>query len=288
MNIDNIDLRSNGLTVANLSFNDPGATNPYIMKNLYGLDADEITNTFLPGGANITNGLRLKSREVVMRIVLNPDFSAQTYSDLRDAIYKAIASNITGQVTIRFKEGLTTKAEVTGFVTKFEVPHSEPEPEIQITVFCEDGLLRDPVDTVLTSQYTGSYSTGQLFDVVDDDSTAPHGFYMAVKFNSTVSWFRIEGNGFNTGWSFQVDAQQWGGGSNFQVNDELHIHSVPGVRTCYAYNASGGNFFGMADRIRPYSIWPMLYPGETSFRFMSSGGSWNIHYLYHNKAYWGV
>jgi hypothetical protein len=47
MKITNIDLLSSDDTlVANFSFRDPGTINPYIVKEIVGLDADEIVPKF--------------------------------------------------------------------------------------------------------------------------------------------------------------------------------------------------------------------------------------------------
>ena len=289
MNIDNIDIRNENGVFANLSFNDPGATNPYIMRNLYGLDADEISATFLPGGDNQTYGLRMKQREVVMRIVLNPDWSSQSYSQLRDNLYKSIAATRTGKLTLSFKLGSTITAEVSGFVTKFEVPHSEPDPELQITLLCEDGLLRDPNVTDLTGQFSGSY--GNLEDLIftEPDSTAPHGFTFAINITSSLASFSLGSTTSDTPkWEFWINSLQWGGGSGFSPGDRVYIISEDGNRQCYAYDASSGNTYGLADRIQPYSIWPKIFPGENKLGMRSNGGSWTIRHLYYNKSYWGV
>lgn len=289
MNIDNIDIRNENGVFANLSFNDPGATNPYIMRNLYGLDADEISSTFLPGGSNQSYGLRMKQREVVMRIVLNPDWSSQSYSQLRDNLYKSIAASRIGKLTLSFKLGATTIAEVSGFVTKFEVPHSEPDPELQITLLCDDGLLRDPSVTFLTNQFPGSYSSSTELIFTEPDSTAPHGFTFAINFTSTVTWFSLGAEiAASNFYEFKVNAALWGGGANFSAGDRLYIISEDGNRQCYGYDASTGNTYGLADRIQPYSIWPKIFPGENKLGMRSSGGSWTIRELYYNKAYWGV
>ncbi len=89
MKITNIDLLSSaGINMAHFSFRDPGATNPYIVKEIIGLDADAIIPKFY--GLSQTSSskyysLSLEGREIVLSIALNPRFNlGETYSGLRD------------------------------------------------------------------------------------------------------------------------------------------------------------------------------------------------------------
>src|SRR4029077_11294562 len=127
-----------------LSKSDPSAQ--YMVRNMIGLDTEELIPRFY--GFGLVTGpkyydFKLKPRLIVIRIVLNPRFNIdESYSDVRDTLYRAISAARTGLVTLQFNSGGTTVAQIMGFITKFEVPYFTPLPEVQITVRCDDPMFR--------------------------------------------------------------------------------------------------------------------------------------------------
>src|SRR5215510_8111613 len=138
MRISNITLNANESEICDFGFRDPTTRNQYIAKAIIGLDSDEIVSKFYAFGLDSKNrfyDLAIKEREVVIRIALNPNrVISDTYSDLRDDLYKAISASRTGEVQLYFYSGATLIAELSGFITKFEVPHFSKIAEVQITI----------------------------------------------------------------------------------------------------------------------------------------------------------
>jgi len=278
MKITNIDLcDSNDKVVANLSFRDPSSSNPYIAKTIIGLDADEIISRFY-GVSKVSNSkyykLTLEKREIVLRIVLNPDFSMQSYSDLRDEIYKFISSSRTGKIRLNFNEGTSPVAYVSGFVTKLEAPHFTEMPEIQITMICEDPMLRGVKKVVAINSPTVKSS----LKVTDPFSTAPHGFKFNVKFTAASPTFVLKDSA-TPEWSFTVTPL-----AGFVINDELYFSSEYSNK--YLYMIKAGAKIHLADKIQSDSIWPILFPGDNIFKTADELFTWN--YLEYYPAYWGV
>lgn len=294
MNIDNIDLMSYaGISSINLSFNDPAAANPYQMKNLYGLDAEDIGMKYIgydPSGNHLHHTLFLKKREVVMRIQLNPDFSYQSYSELRDDVYRLVNAGRTGKLTLHFNEGLTNLAEISGFVSKVEVPITTETPELQITMTCREPLLKSPTDIPIDT--TGF---GQSFQIVDNLSTAPHGLKMRLDwtdYSGSNPAFRMGDAAIvGTGdWEFflrmydLLGTQQ----SGFVPGDSIELSSEENNR--YVNLIRGGSTYPIADLVMPNSFWPTIYPGVNDFHILSSLGGirWSWVSLSHRYSYWGV
>lgn len=284
MNITSIDLVSSSGVVANLSFKDPGATNPYIMKNLYGLDADEILASYVPGAAGTPKNysLSMRKREVVMRIVLNPDFSTKTYSDLRDDLYRLVQSSRTGTVTLNFKQDAIVKASISGFVSKFEVPVTQQEPELQITLNCTEPVLLDPNETILNHA-----SFGSSFTITDNVSTAPHGVRFGIRFLGNVSSWRISNNSAGDEWNFAITTAIWPLGYGTASGDEFHVSSVYNDKQCYAIDFGTGTQYGVANVLQQFSQWPIILPGANPFYVTPSTG-WEWLYFKYNNAYWGI
>lgn len=282
MKVTSIDIfASNSNSTINVSYRDPAGQNPYVAKSIIGLDADEITSMFYRVSDQSNKkyyNLSLKKRDVVMQIGLNPDFSLdKTYSDLRDDLYKLIASSRTGSIQLHFKDGVTKVAAISGFITKFEAPQFTKTPEVQLTISCTDPMLKalTPVNedvTVLDPSFTS---------IVDDKSTSPHGFRFGMIFTSTSSGFTIQ-DILGPSWAFEVDLT----GSplvNFVVGDELHFSSENNNR--YLYLIRGFNVIHLVDRIIPTSVWPILFPGENNFICINPV---NWDYITYYPTYWGV
>lgn len=286
MKLTNIALYSNNVEVANFSFRNPGSVNPYVAESIVGLDADEIVPKFYGVSAADSqkyHTLSLNKREIKVLVSLRPDYAQnKTHSDLRDDLYKAIASSRTGTIQLRFNNAGTTVAAISGFVTKFESPHFTKTPQVQMTIACDDSMLRALDCIVVDETYLGVTNT-----IVDPDSTAPHGF----KFNMIVDEIANEllirdfvVVDVDPKWSFEIIY-------DFLVDDELFFSSEIGDR--YLYIIRGVSTIHLIDKITPGSMWPILFPGANDLQFdltVTAGGvsgfSWGSMTYY--PTYWGV
>jgi hypothetical protein len=152
MKLTNITILPDGSSLGcDLSFRDPGRANPFNIKGVFGLDADQIVPRYYGSSGRTSEGsegsgssvqnyynLMLVKRDIVFRIELNPQFSNnESYSDLRDRLMKMIASSRTGAVTIQFKNENEIVAMTKGFIVKFEAATSTNSPEVQLSIVCE-------------------------------------------------------------------------------------------------------------------------------------------------------
>lgn len=283
MNITSVDMyNSSGVLIASLSFRDPSARNPYIARAIVGLDADEIVARFY-GISQQSRAryysLTLEKRDVVIRISLNPNFASQTYSDLRDNLYKMIASSRTGLIELRFNNKLGSVAHVYGFIKKFEAPHFNEQPEVQITMECDDPILRglDRVEPIAVPTQLSSAT------ITDDLSTAPHGFIFDVTFTAPSPSFIIEESA-TPEWAFIVTPGTIGANTGFVTDDHLFYSSEAGNK--YLYMIRGGNTIHLVDKVIPESIWPIIFPGPNFFESADEQFIWN--HVSYFPAYWGI
>lgn len=276
MKITSVEIRpANSSNVCILSFRDPKRQSKYNIKALVGLDADEIVSRSYGVSGGFYN-MTLTQRNVVARIELNPQFSLdETYSDLRDNLYRMISSSRTGLVQILFKNGVDSIAEVSGTVTKFEAAHDTNIPEVQITINCPDPILR--ALTRVNVNVSGFNS--ELITVKDTVSTAPHGLQAEVKVLSVVDKLVIV-DPSNSSWSFTVDIS-----GNFAVNDVIYFSSE--YNNKYIHMMRAGVKTSLADVIMPLSVWPTMFPGDNQFSLVNpSFFSWQAISYY--NTYWGV
>lgn len=281
MRVTNVALYSNYVEAINFSLRNSDPTAQYMVRTILGLDADDLIPKFYGFGLATKPkfyNFGMKPRDIVMRIVLNPRFNLdESYSDVRDELYKAISSNRTGLIVLHFRSGATTVSRIMGFITKFEVPYFERLPEVQITVHCNDPLFR-AINPVI---YTPSeLNTTNPILVADSLSTAPHGFHFQVTFKATAPSFTIQDVATNPEWVFTVTPN-----GGFQSGDVLDFSSDYGDK--FLYMVRGGVTTHLMDRIAPGSIMPMIFPGHNEFYFVNIAQiDWNT--LDYYAAYWGV
>lgn len=261
-----------------LSFRDPGRGNPYNVKTIVGLDADDITPRFYgPGNAPFYD-LSIEKRVLVARIVLNPRPGLnESYSSLRDNLYKIISSSRTGLVQILFKNGTDIIASVSGFVTKMEAAHFEKEQQVQISFSCPDPMLRAPVPVSIP---IGGLNPA-LLQLTDDLSTAPHGFAFALHMVNNLADLAISLSG-DTSWSFNVIPA-----GGFLYDDMLYFSSEYNNKYLYIIRPGVVDPIYLADKIVAGSVWPVMFPGENPFVFTHPTDVVFQSITYY-PTYWGV
>jgi hypothetical protein len=266
----------NSTDIMILSFRDPTRRNAFNIKEITGLDADEIlAQPHVGTGSSKEYTLFTQNRNVVFLISLNPrQGEGESHSDLRDAIYKAVSSSRAGAVDLYFKNGSEVVATLSGFVSKIEAPHFARTQEVTLTIFCRDALLKAPkpisIDVKdLNPEYT---------IISDTRSTAPHGMTYSVKFNSALPELTLSDP--DNEWYFGINPKAING---FSVNDILYVSSE---KSKYVYVMRNGVKSYVADGIVPGSSWPIIFPGYNIFKFDTFTVSWDeISYF---QTYWGV
>lgn len=281
MRITDIELYSStNVDAINFSLRHTKPTDRYHVKNITGLDAEDIIPKFY--GAGLVTKPRyyefgMKPRIIVMRLILNPSFKLdETVSDVRDALYRVISASRTGKVSLNMNAAGTTVARTAGFITKFEVPHFTDRPEIQLTIQCDDPKFRG-INSVV---YDDELVQANPFVIVDGLSTAPHGFTMLATFKAASSTFTIQDAPSNPEWKFQVTPA-----SAFANGDKLYLSSEGANK--YLYMVRGAATTYLMDKILPTSIWPIIFPGSNSF-YIPELATLTLNNVTFYPAYWGV
>lgn len=255
----------------------------FYVKNMTGLDAEELIPRFYGFGLKSKGkfyDFMMKPRTIVIRFSLNPRFKLdESYSDLRDRLYRSISSFRESLVYLHFNSSGSTVAKIAGYITKFEVPYFTPLPEVQLTIRCDDPILRgiNPV----------SFQPSELIKIdpliiPDSLSTAPHGFKLEVSIIGATNTLVISDNSApeNADWKFSVTPD-----NNFIVGDIVTLSSEFAEKELYMTRA--GVVTQLANKILPDSIWPTIFPGVTQFYFYPSY-NYTLNSLEYYPAYWGV
>jgi hypothetical protein len=261
-----------------LSFKDPKRLNPYNVKGIMGLDADEITPRFYFGSlfTDKFHDMVISKREVVVRVELNPSFSTgKTYSDLRDDLYKIISSHRNSEVALIFKNGAEQIAYLEGYIIKFEAPHFNKVPEVQITIKCKNPMLQS-VNRVELDLSDASESD---VNIVDNESTAPHGFEWRIDVLATQTFLEIK-DPTDSSWGFKVSA--YGG---FLAGDQIYGSSE--YENKYIYLIRSSITYPIADTVVFGSVFPILFPGDNHFA-ITNPTIFNWVEAAYTPVYWGV
>lgn len=286
MRVDSIDLYSNDTRIATFNVRSRDYTNPYMIRAITGLDADSIIPRFY--GLSVDESinfydLTLEPREIAMRIALNPNVSiGATITQFRDALYKAIASNRSGKIQLRFNEGNVVVAAISGFVTRFEAPLFQQQTDVQITMRCDDPIFRS---MTITSVIEDTLSTEEPL-LIDPVSTCPHGFRFSMTLLDDVSGIIIQdapAAGAPT-WRFEIDFE-------FLTDDQLFFSSEFGEK--YLYILRGVSTQHLMNDVVSGSVWPILFPGENQLYLLDGASAlidtkveWDEVFWY--ETHWGV
>lgn len=283
MRVEQIQLYSNDSEVVSFDMTGPDVRNPYTIKAITGLDAEEIVPRYYASGlvsGTKFNELTLTAREVTMRIDMKPNYRlSQHPADLRARIMRAIASSRNGTIQLRFLDGGVCWGAISGFITKFEAPLTSKDTELQFTIKCDDPIIRSLNVTSQNDLPTFETITPMIIDPM---STSPHGFKFRITFDANSSIFIIKENAPVPDWHFTINFA-------FLTGDELYFSSEWNDK--YIYVMRSLVLTHLMDVLDPNSTWPMMFPGENQFEMEGSGGfagdyTWNE--LFWHETHWGV
>lgn len=285
MRINGIDIYSNDRPVLQFDVSGPDYRNPYILRNITGLDADDIIPIYYSQG--IIDGtdkfydLTLQPREIVIRIAMNPNYNLnQGAGDLRKELYKMVASSRTGKVELRFNEENIPICAISGFIRKVEAPVSQKEMEVQVTIQCDDPMFRA---LHATQMVLGSLDTEAPL-IPDPVSTSPHGVKFTATFLTSMNGFVIQDDPTDPTWRFILD-------HNFIVDDVLYFSSEYGDK--FLYVESGMTTTYLMDKVDSGSIWPLIFPGDNQFYILdgslvSDPGYFEWNEVFYTETHWGI
>lgn len=282
MNVTDIELLAGDEQILSVNLDSPGNHDRYIVKAIYGLDADELFAKFYAFG-NVTQDpyfkLGMKKREIVMRLVLSPNWDlSEDYSVIRSDLYKAIAHSRNGLVKVCLRSGTTLVAQAEGYIRKFEVPHMNKDPELQITIECDDPFFYGTTTQEFTTE---DFDTSGYISLPDQFTTAPHGLEMSFYVDSACPSLSIE-DGLATDWYFRLE---YAGG--FLAGDSIYINTTDKEREVTL--TRGVDQIGLMSSVHPDSVWPMIFPGDNEFYIPQvDDGDVIISSISYVAKFWGV
>lgn len=259
-----------------------GIDSEYVVKGVTGLDAEDITVSYdamaTSGGENssvVQYPPTLRSRDIVFLLGLNPNYSSGSdFRGLRDKIYRLISPNRSGLLDLKFASEGGVEAYISGYITKVEAPPSTKSPEIQVTIHCPDALFKAPEEIRLINPGQWVSGVGQVINIEDYVSTAPHGLRMLIEFTLGEPNLTLKDQAET--WSFVATPP-----GGFDMLGVVSLSSEKDNRYLKILYPSKS----IAGAISPGSTWPMVFPGTTNIQVL--GAAW-VTDIYHRPSFWGL
>jgi hypothetical protein len=269
------------LSYCDLNLDSTSGENGYILKEAAGLDPPDfisVVEGFDKFGTPVMTDVS-ETKELVLKVGLNPGLG-QSYSTLRDDLYKFISRT----VYVKLMNDSMVIAQIIGHIKHFDAVHFSNQPEIEMTIECQDGEFSAPssIDIPLTTLNT-------LTPIINyEDGTAPTGLDLQFTYTAV---------GVGTGFTIFNHSRVWYIGADqvfnefkltypFNTGDIITISTQPKKKRITLLR--GATTYDLAGYINGGAVWPRLYPGVNSFEW-SFASTW----MHWDKAsyipkYWGV
>lgn len=242
---------SNGINVIDVDGLDPVKTT-LVSSNFAG-----------QAGAIFQSGQRL-TRNITMKLGIEPDPATQTVRSIRQSIYRIFRPDT--QILMKFYDDESTDVVSDGYQISGRVETCEPPtsrftqtPEVDISIICFDPDFSDPETVTVTGMTTADVAATTF----NYEGTTETGVTFTVNVNRSLTQFQIyyvDGNGVT--WTMNVTAV-------LTTGDVVTIVTVPGKKSATLLRA--GVTTSILYAISPQSTWPKLAPGSNTLKFSAAG-----------------
>lgn len=244
----------------------------FYVQEFTGLDpvkANIVSSSFANQDGAIFQSARRDTRNITIKIGLDPDPAVNTVRGLRQQLYNFFMPK--SQVTMKFFVDDTDDAVEDGYqiigrvetMSSAMFSTSSGAPVVDISIICFDPDFIDPV-TVTNSSLTSADTVSTHFPYV---GTSPTGLVFTLNINRTVGEFTLYYMDPNSVvWSMDVVMP-----GNFIAGDVVTISTVPGNK--YATLTRSGTQSSILYAVSPQSTWPQFAPGDNWLRVYATGAS---------------
>jgi hypothetical protein len=238
------------------------ASNGFVVKEITGLDPVNATLTTSVmaqrDGAQAQNARR-ETRNITMKIGLEPDFVLTTVDSLRQSLYAYFMPK--SNVGLKFYKDTVLYAVGSGQIESFENALFSSDPEVDISIICYDPDLYAPA-AVTTSLGTVSTTDTHTFGY---EGTTEAGVIFALSIDRTMTDFTL----YNTAPDNSVQSFIISG--SFVAGDVVTINSIPGQKGVTL--TRGGIDSSILYWMDTASTWITLFQGNNLFRAFAEGAS---------------
>lgn len=249
---------------------------PVQIKEIQGLGpvkADITSTPFATGRGELYQGSSTGKRNIVLTLVLNPDWIDQSMASLRQMLYRYL---MTGMWTkLRFYSQEIPPVDIEGYVESFEPNMFTQDPEIQVSILCHKPDFVEAYATVIEGvvddgsveqefEYSGTVNTGFELRI---DRNVENPSYTGSLLVTVISDLKPQ--------LFEVDPVTIDTAKYFKLSTVRTLKRVQNV----AY--ADGELTNLLAAMTPESVWPEITPGTNviSVAAAETGQDWTFAYF---------
>jgi hypothetical protein len=244
---------------------------PVVIRNVDGLGPVKSDITTTPSGVSrgeTFQGSATGKRNIVLTLGLNPDWSTQTMSSLRQLLYAYLMPEQWCKIRINSDELPTTDIE--GYVESFEPNMFSQDPEIQVSIINPKPDFIE-IDATI---FKGTVDDGSNQHVIDYGGTISAGF--EVRVDRTVDLVSYSG-------PVTIKVENSSGIQTITVNpvtvntiQSFKMSSVQGKKRVQAETILDGSITNLLKN--KSGVWPELQPGENLISVSADqpGQTWTL------------
>jgi len=232
----------------------------YVVNDIDGLDPVEATLTassYAGIDGDVFQSAKRAPRNIKIKLDLDPDFVSDTYTSLRQNLYRFFMPK--SQIKFRFYLDTGLYVDIQGTVESMPTPLFDNNPRVDISIMCYQPDFTDPRIIDLS----GNTVSDTTNTVIDYPGSIETGTVVTLNVNRTLPDFTI----YNTdegGNSYQLDFT-----GSLIAGDVLVVSSLTGAKgiTLTRAGVSSSYLYGRSSQ----SSWIQLFEGNNDFRIYASG-----------------
>lgn len=237
----------------------------FVVQNIDGLDPVKATissTSFAQLDGEQFQASRREKRNIVMRLGLEPDYSSQTVSGLRDRLYQFFMPE--AKVKLVFYRDAREPVYIEGYVESFSMALFSRDPAVDISIICMNPDFIENLDIVVPGTTINDGFDPIPLDI-DYKGTTPTGLLFEIGFFRIASW-----------WSFTNDTGDevrdlFTYKQNTVPGDSIKVSSYVREKTVSLRSEATGTSSAL-HVITPESVWPRLVPGLNRI-WVTTGGA---------------
>jgi hypothetical protein len=253
----------------------------FYVQEFTGLDPVKATiqsSAFANQDGGVFQSARRDTRNITIKVGLDPDPAVNTVRGLRNLIYNIFSPK--ALVNLKFFVDDTDDAsedgyQIYGYVESCLSAMFNQEPVVDISIICMDPDFVDPVPVTVTTMLTTD-STATYFPYA---GTVDTGFVFTLNVVHAISEFVLYYTDANSV-TYTMDVQ-----ASLLAGDTVTISTVPGNK--YINLMRSGVISSLLYAVPLQATWPRFAPGDNWLRVYSTGLA-NTSSITYNKRFGGL
>lgn len=231
-----------------------------VLEEIEGLDpvkATLVSSNFAQVDGAQFHSSRRETRNIVMKLGLEPDYVTDSVQDVRMRLYGYLMPK--RQVSLRFLTDDALEVEIVGRVESFEAPLFTAEPKVNVSIMCFD-----PDFVALTEvSFLEDTVADETWSLIDYPGTVETGVVLVLNVDRTLTEFTL----YHRPEDDQIHQLDFA--AALVAGDVVTISTVVGDK--YARLVRSAVESSLLYGVSPQATWIQLEPGDNDIRVYAEG-----------------